>query len=314
MYKHLFGPVPSRRLGMSLGVDLVPHKVCSLNCIYCECGRTTLLTTERKEYVPTGKVKKELTDYLTDNPHPDWITFSGAGEPTLHSRMGEILDFIKERHPGMPVAVLTNGTLLSDKQVRDELQRADLVLPSLDAATEKTFHRINRPSPKLDFKAYITGMIAFAEEYPGKIWLEVFVVPGYNDTVEEIRQLREVITRIDPDSVQINTLDRPGTEPDLRAAGRAELERFIQLLGLENTEIIAARPERKKIRSYRKDTENAILETISRRPCTPQDLAEILGLHLNEVNKYLDVLSHENRITFSRQERGIFYRLSRTDG
>jgi len=139
MYKYLFGPVPSRRLGMSLGIDLIPHKICSLNCIYCECGPTTKLTLERKEYVPYDDVVKELDNYFSNNPNPDYITFSGSGEPTLNSRIGDVLEFIKLKKPDIPVAVLTNGTLFYQKQLRAELFNADLVLPSLDAASEMSF-------------------------------------------------------------------------------------------------------------------------------------------------------------------------------
>ena len=159
MFKHLFGPVPSRRLGMSLGVDLIPHKICSLNCVYCECGPTTKLTVERGQYVPVEEVLQELTDFFERHPDPEYITFSGAGEPTLHSEIGEVIGFIKELRPGVPVAVLTNGTLLSDPRLRAELMEADLVMPSLDAATEKTFRRINRPSRQTSLEQYVEGLV-----------------------------------------------------------------------------------------------------------------------------------------------------------
>ena len=136
MYKYLFGPVPSRRLGMSLGIDLVPRKVCSLDCVYCEVGKTTKLTLERKEYILFDNVIKELTHYFENNPDPDYITFSGSGEPTLNSRIGDIIKFVKQNRPEIPIAILTNGTLLFDPEVRDELKIADVVLPSLDAATK----------------------------------------------------------------------------------------------------------------------------------------------------------------------------------
>jgi len=161
MYKYLFGPVPSRRLGMSLGVDLVPHKVCSLNCIYCECGRTTNLTLERKEYVPFDEVIKELEHFMNNNPAPDYITFSGSGEPTLNSRIGDVLQYIKSNHPDILVAVLTNGTLFSDKQVRSELLSADVVLPSLDTASDSTFYKINRPFHSININDYIKGLEEF---------------------------------------------------------------------------------------------------------------------------------------------------------
>ena len=308
MYKYLFGPVPSRRLGMSLGVDLVPKKVCSLDCVYCEVGKTTSLTVERKEYVKSDKIKAEFTDFFKNNPDPDFITFSGYGEPTLNNKMGEILAFVKQIKPDIPVAVLTNGTLLFDKNVRESLLLADIVLPSLDAATENVFQKINRPSSDLSIKTYIKGLVEFRSEFKGKIWLEVFILPGYNDDERELGQLKNVIQKLNPDSVQLNTLDRPGTVADVRGATRAELQRVKDLWHLENVEIIAASPDRKKMQAYRKDTESAIIETISRRPCTLEDLHQILGLHLNEINKYLDVLEADKKIETVMQKRGIFYR------
>lgn len=308
MYNYLFGPVPSRRLGMSLGVDLVPKKVCSLDCVYCEVGKTTHLTTDRKEYILYHKVVEELSRYFENNENPDYITFSGFGEPTLNLRIGEILEFIKGQKPEIPVAVLTNGTLFSNPEVRKALKNADLILPSLDAATEKGFRKINRPAKNLNIQEYIEGLIAFRKEFEGKIWLEVLILPGYNNNEEELTALREAILKIQPDSVQLNTLDRPGTETNLRGATREELRSIIHFWGLKNVTIIAASPQRKNIKSYREDAENAILETIERRPCTLQDLSEILGLHQNVVNKYLDVLDAENKIETNRQKRGVFYK------
>jgi wyosine [tRNA(Phe)-imidazoG37] synthetase (radical SAM superfamily) len=307
MYKHLFGPVPSRRLGMSLGVDLVPHKVCSLNCIYCECGRTPELTLKRKEYISYIEVVKELKHYFNNNPAPDYITFSGAGEPTLNSRFGDVLTFIKSNYPDIPVAVLTNGTLFYQKQVRKEMLDADLVLPSLDAASDLSFRKINRPFHKLKINEYIQGLVDFRKEYRGKIWLEVLILPGYNDNAAELHLLKEAIEKIKPERIQLNTLDRPGTIAGLKAASKDKLQEIVDFWDLDNVEIIAAAPERKDIKSYRKDAESAILETISRRPCTVDDLVKILGLHSNEINKYLDVLESENKIKSVRQERGLFY-------
>ena len=306
-YKYLFGPVPSRRLGMSLGVDLVPKKVCSLNCVYCEVGRTTKLTIERKEYILYDKVVEELDDYFRHNPDPDYITFSGSGEPTLNIRIGDVLDFIKEKKPGIPVAVLTNGTLFSDRQVRSELLKADVVLPSLDAATESSFRKINKPVASLQVEEYIEGLIDFRKEYPGKIWLEVLIIPGYNDSKEDLTALKKAFKKIKPDSIQLNTLDRPGVIPGIRAATRTELQEIVDFWKLDNVQIIASAPQRKKITSYRQDTESAILGTIARRPCTLDDLVKILGIHISEVNKYLDVLEHENKIVRITEDRGVFY-------
>lgn len=309
MYKYLFGPVPSRRLGISLGVDLVPKKVCSLDCVYCEVGKTTKLTLERMEYIKIHKIKDELTEYFSAQPNPDYITFSGSGEPTLNIYIGEILQFIKENKPGIPVAVLTNGTLLFDKNVREALLQADVVLPSLDAATEEVFQKINRPAKTLHIDKYIQGLVDFRREFKGEIWLEIFVLPGFNDAENELEALQKVLQKIKPDIVQLNTLDRPGTVPNLRAATREELQRVIDFWPFNQVQIIAASAERKKIQSYRTDTANAIIETIARRPCTLDDLTKILGLHIHEINKYLDVLEAAKKIETVEQERGIFYQL-----
>ncbi len=310
MYKFLFGPVPSRRLGMSLGIDLVPRKVCSLDCVYCEVGKTTKLTLERKEYIPFVQVINELTHYFENNPDPDYITFSGSGEPTLNSRIGDVLKFIKEKKPKIPIALLTNGTLLFDPEVRAEINRADVVLPSLDAATNPIFQKINRPVPGFDIEKYLQGLIDFRKEFKGKIWLEIFILPEFNLEQRELKKLEEAIIKINPDSIQLNTLDRPGTVADLRPASREELEGIVQLWNLENVEIISPAAQRKDILSYRSDAEEAIFETISRRPCTIEDLMDILGIHINEINKYLDVLEDEKKIESIRQKRGIFYQVN----
>jgi wyosine [tRNA(Phe)-imidazoG37] synthetase (radical SAM superfamily) len=306
-YQYLFGPVPSRRLDMSLGIDLVPKKVCSLNCVYCEVGKTTHLTTQRDEYIPYRGIIAELNDYFASSPAPDYITFSGYGEPTLNSKIGNIIQFIKETRPEIPIAVLTNGTLLSRKQVREELQNADVVLPSLDAATQKVFKKINVPLPGLDIHTYIQGLVDFRKEFAGKIWLEVFILPGYNDSPAELNELKKAFSKINPDRIHLNTLDRPGWHKNLKQATQVELQKIIDFWQLENAEIIAKAPERKKIQSYRKDIESAILSTIDRRPCTADDLAKIMGTHINEINKYLETLESEQKIEHVRQERGIFY-------
>lgn len=311
MYKYLFGPVPSRRLGMSLGVDLVPKKVCSLDCVYCEVGTTTKLTTERREYIPYDKVVSELEHYFANNPNPDYITFSGSGEPTLNSRIGDVLQFIKRKKPNIPIAVLTNGTLLYDKQVRDEIKGANVVLPSLDAATETTFRKINCPEKSLTAEKYICGLIDFRKEFSGQIWLEVFIIPGYNDNTNDLKALKKAFQEIKPDQIQLNTLDRPGTVEDIHAANHRDLNKIVNYWKLDHVEIIAAAPERKNIQSYRKDAESAILGTITRRPCTVDDLVKILGLHTNEINKYLDVLEAEGRIEPIRQDRGVFYQIKK---
>lgn len=307
-YRHLFGPVPSRRLGVSLGVDLVPHKVCSLNCVYCECGKTTDLTLERREYVPFDQVTRELGHFLDNNPLPEYITFSGSGEPTLHSRIGEIINFIGQRNTHTPVALLTNGTLLSDSQLRREALGADLILPSLDAATEGAFHRINRPHSGLDVKDHIRGLVELRQEYQGAIWLEVFILPGYNDDEENLREMKKTLKLAGADRIQLNTLDRPGAVPGLRPASPGFLKRLMEEWDLPGLEIIAAPFARREKASFSEDIAESVYSTISRRPCTLEDLARILCFHPNEVNKYLAVLEADGRVESVSMDRGIFYR------
>jgi wyosine [tRNA(Phe)-imidazoG37] synthetase (radical SAM superfamily) len=307
MYKHLFGPVPSRRLGMSLGIDLIPPKICTLNCVYCECGATTRLTHERKEYVPVKEVFSELDDFFRHNPDPDTLTFSGAGEPTLHIHIGEVIAYLKSLRPSLPVAVLTNGTLFTDQRVRRELMQADLVLPSLDAATDKALRKINRPRKELRAADYIRGLVDFSREFSGQIWLEIFLLPGYNDDEENLEALKMAVGEIGPQRIQLNTLDRPGTVRGLHPVPMERLEEIAAWFGMEQVEVIAPPPKRRETRSYRDDLESAILETISRRPCTLEDLEKILGLHIHEINKYLGVLEEAGKIESIRQERGTFY-------
>ncbi len=307
MFKYLFGPVPSRRLGMSLGVDLVPKKVCSLDCVYCEVGNTTKLTTKRMEYIPYKKITGELNDYFESSPDPDYITFSGYGEPTLNSGLGSIIKYIKEIKPDIPVAVLTNGTLFYMPEVRRELLQANLVLPSLDAASQIAFEKINRPCPGLKINEYINGLVEFRKEFKGQIWLEIFILAGYNDSTDELDNLKEAVLKINPDKIQLNTLDRPGTLEGLKGASFEKLQSIIDYWKLDNTEIIAKAPQRKTLKSYRKDIEAAIIGTIERRPCTADDLAQIMGTHINEINKYLDTLESDKKIQHKREERGIFY-------
>lgn len=310
MRKYIFGPVPSRRLGMSLGIDIVPAKVCSLDCVYCEVGKTTNLSIERDIFFNVQELFAEIEDYFNHHPDPDYITFSGSGEPTLNAKINDILAFIKDKRPHVPVAILTNGTLLSHQIVRSSIMAADLVLPSLDAATEKTFKRINRPHKSIDLKSHIQGLIDFRQEYSGMIYLEVFILPGYNDNIVDLLALKDVLSKINPEEIHLNTLDRPGLLPSLRSATREELERIRELWAMENIVIISSPQGRTNLTTQGDDALTTIMETISRRPCTLEDLTQLLGMHVNEVNKYLRILEEKKQIETFSQDRGIFYKKS----
>ena len=283
--------------------------MCSLDCVYCEVGRTTKLSSKREEYINSDCIKDELKDYFDNNPAPDYITITASGEPTLNLHLGEIIDFIKEAKPDMSIAVITNGTLLHDEKVRQALMKADLLLPSLDAATDTAFKKINRPAKYLNIEECIQGLISLSKEFKGTMWLEVFILPGYNDSEAELIELKKVILQISPDSVQLNTLDRPGTVPNLRGATRDELQKVVDFWQMDKVEIIAKVKQADKTQSYRKDTKSAIIETVSRRPCTLVDLIEILGLTSEEINTHLDALDAEGKIDKVEEERGVFYQM-----
>ena len=234
-YSHLFGPVQSRRLGRSLGIDLVPCSICTYDCVYCECGTTNTMTAGRREFFPVAEVLGELADCLSRSPALNFATFSGSGEPTLSLSIGTAIRFIKERFARYRVAVLTNGSLLADPAVRRDLLPADVVLPTLSTVNEETFKAIHRPAPGISLPEILDGLIRFREEYEGEIWLEVFIVPGLNTSGAELAGLRDVLARIRPDKVQLNTLDRPGTEAWVRPAGPAELERVRKILDYPGT-------------------------------------------------------------------------------
>ncbi len=308
-YKHLFGPVASRRLGVSLGVDLVVHKVCSLDCVYCECGKTTVLTTERKAWVSFDAVRAELDQYWAENDDPDYITFSGSGEPCLNSELGRVIAYIKDNKPRIRVAVLTNATLLPDPKVRYELLRADLVVPSLDGVSKKSFIKINRPCASLDSEDILQGIQTFVREFKGRVHLEIFILPGVNDTPEDVALFKTAISRIKPDLVQLNSLDRPGTCDTVASASRDALEQVKQDLGPEGVEIIARVPKLtdKAGRRKGKDLDKAVLETIHRRPSTCRDLSDMLGAEPSKIQDLLDDYEAKGKIESRKQARGIFY-------
>ncbi|MGC8777742.1 MAG: radical SAM protein [Candidatus Caldatribacteriaceae bacterium] len=242
--KCLFGPVWSRRLGRSLGINLTPYKTCNLDCVYCECGFTTILTVERREHIATETVIESLARYRESarfraNP-PSSLTFAGFGEPTLHSGLGEIVRFVKRHFPENRLALITNGTLFGlYPELLDEVQGVDLIIPSLDAGREETFETVNRPHPALDFERYVEGLLQLRERFRGEMWLEVFLVKGLNDTEAEVEALRKHISRLAPHRVHLNSVDRPPAEEWVQAPSPERLREIAQVL---RAEIIVSPP------------------------------------------------------------------------
>ncbi len=305
--RHIFGPVISRRLGLSLGVDLIPFKTCSYNCVYCECGPTTLHTITRHEFFPVKDVIAELRNVLASRPHLDSITLAGSGEPTLSLSVGRVITFVKNEYPEYTLSVLTNGSLLIDRAVRAELASADRVIPTLTSVSQETFERIHRPHPSLRIEEIITGMVQFQKTYSGALWLEVFVIPGLNTTPEELAGLKGAIERIHPDRVQLNTVDRPPAEGWVQAAPDAELERVRQLLGVSDIKTISRKLPVSRATKVNTEADDLIHSTLCRRPSTMEDLVRTTGLSGGEVAKILGVLEREGVVTSQRGKRGVFY-------
>jgi wyosine [tRNA(Phe)-imidazoG37] synthetase (radical SAM superfamily) len=309
MIHHIFGPVPSRRLGISLGIDVIPYKVCSLNCVYCECGKTSRLCIERELFVPVAVIVAELQALLPDLGHLDYITFSGSGEPTLYSGLGELVAAIRELTP-TPIAVLTNGTLLTRPDVRRDLLQANVVLPSLDAARVEGFARINLPHDGLDIRRIIDGLETFRAEYGGQIWLEVFLLENINDSVAELDALHAAILRIKPERVQLNTIDRPPAFEHVSAASPAFLDSVRQRWSDLPVEIISRTRSRHDIGAYSQNLEHNIVNTIARRPMTLDDLCAMTGLSATEMRPYIDVLEREKKVRAGITGGRIFYSLA----
>ena len=290
---HIFGPVPSRRLGYSLGIDAVPFKVCTLNCVYCQVGRTSTKTLERKQWISPETVLAELRDVLKKEEKIDFITFSGSGEPTLNSALGNMIARIKEL-TSTPVAVLTNGTLFYLPEVRRDVLEADVVVPSLDAVTPEVFEKINRPHPELEVGQMVEGLKLLRKEFHGQIWLEVMIVKGINDSVEELKKIGSVISEINPDKVQINSVFRPATEQHIESARMESLELAKVLFG-EKSEIIEEfRSERHS--TVVDDIKGSIVQLLKRRPCTVGDISKSMGIHEAVVAEYIGALINEERI------------------
>jgi wyosine [tRNA(Phe)-imidazoG37] synthetase (radical SAM superfamily) len=235
--KYVFGPVPSRRLDQSLGIDTIPLKTCNWNCVYCQLGRTVPLTNERREYFPREDILAEVQQALaTHKPGEiDWVTFVGSGEPMLHIGMGWLIQKVKELTEGsarrLPVAVITNGALLYLPEVREELAAADAVLPSLDAGNAWLYRKINRPHSEIKFERLVDGLIAFRKEYQGKLWVEVMLVRGLNDHEEALREIVAILEQIQPDEVHINLPTRPPAETWVQPPDEEGLMRALAILG-----------------------------------------------------------------------------------
>ena len=306
-YLHLYGPVPSRRLGRSLGIDLVPHKICTYDCIYCQIGNTTEKTLARKEYVPVKEIMEEVERFLKEGTASiDYLSLSGSGEPTLHSQICSVIEGIKAI-TSIPVAVITNGSLLYEEEIRQDLLHADIVLPSLDAVSSEVFMKINRPRPGFSIEKVIEGLVEFRKAFKGQIWLEILFCKGVNDGKEELLRMKKVIDRIQPDRIHLNTVVRPPSEKWAVPLNQKEMEEIRAFFG-EKASIISEFDHHPPVVSER-DIKEEILRILERRPLSLTDLSKGMGIPQSELEAYLNPLIQEGKIRSRPFGNSIYYEI-----
>jgi len=317
--KYLYGPVPSRRLGLSCGIDIVPLKVCTLDCIYCQLGTTAQTSIERKEYIPIEPVLAELKEALSEGLEADYITLAGSGEPTLNSRLGELIDGIKKL-TDIPVAILTNGTLLYRKDVRADCSKADVVMPSLDAGDEKTFQRINRPNGIISIEKLISGLCTFRKEFSGQIWLEIFIVEGINTDTEQIVDIKKAVELINPDKIHLNTAVRPTADRSIAKLSNEKLQNIADQLG-PKCEVVADFTSTHSFKlnssisedtlgsqSFTNSKAESLLSMLKRRPCSLNDICAGLGISQNEARKHISDFQHMGVIQSDEIDGIVFFK------
>ena len=303
--RFVFGPVKSRRLGLSLGVDPLGPKTCSFDCLYCEIGPTKVHTLKRAVYQPTAAIEEALKARLSDpSLHFEVLTFAGSGEPTLHAELGRLIRFSRSLTE-KPICVLTNSSLLWDKGVREELLGCDLILPSLDAGREETFRRLNRPKEGLKLSQIVEGLCRLREEFSGEIWLEIMFVAGVNDSPEEVRELSRLVAEIRPHRVQLNTVDRPPAYPEARALSLTRLEELAACF--EPRAEVISREALTKRGGGRKPQADEIISLLSHRPAPSDEIAAALSYDFKDTLTLLERLVKEGRLKTTVYQRRLYY-------
>jgi wyosine [tRNA(Phe)-imidazoG37] synthetase (radical SAM superfamily) len=300
---YVFGPVPSRRLGLSLGVDLIPAKTCTFDCLYCQLGRTLCKTLIRKPYVPVDDVIVEIRRKLLDTV-PDVITLSGSGEPTLHSEIDQVIDSIKQM-TDIKVVVLTNGSLLWREEVRGRLLTADIIVPTLSSSLDHTFQMIHRPHEGLDLASIVDGLKMLRQDYSGQLFLELVFLAGINDTDQEVEGLKTLVGQISPEKIHLNTVVRPPADSRAIALDRERLEDIKEKIG-EKAEVVAENPATGRGRKENSRV-STLLNMIKRRPLRPSDIAVALRLSATEVDELVTGLLIKGYIRKQEHSGDIYY-------
>ena len=306
--RHVYGPVNSRRFGRSLGVDLVPFKVCSYDCNYCQLGHTTDLAAAPRGFAPPDEILADLDGALAGGAAPDVITLAGSGEPTLYRDLGAVVDGIKARTK-VPLLLLTNGSLLWDPAVRAAVRRVDLLEPSLDAPDEATWRRINRPPADHGFDRMVEGLRTAGRDHSGRFRVEVMLLRGLNDSPAQLAAFAALLATIPKEGVDLNSPIRPVPEADVFPCDPETLQRARELFGA-GAEIIAKRQEPETTgRRGGAATRDAVLDSLGRRPQTVKDLAAGLGIAPNELVKVLEAAREDGEVAAERRGGEVYYRV-----
>jgi wyosine [tRNA(Phe)-imidazoG37] synthetase (radical SAM superfamily) len=300
----VFGPVPSRRLGFSLGVDIIPRKYCNFDCIYCQIGKTTRKNVTRKKFFEVEEVVKEIVDTIKFVEKVDFVTFSGSGEPTLNENLGAMIKEVK-KSVNTPIAVITNSSSLWIEEVRNDLFNADVVLPSLDAASDEVFKSINRPQANLELTFIIEGIKSLKKDYKGRIWLEIMLIKGVNDTPDELQKLRFILNDLKVDKIHLNTVTRPPSEKNAGPLNRKELEKIKKFFG-DNCEIISSF-EKNGVHKEQEGWARTIVDILKRRSLTVQDIIRITGTSSFRIHEELDTMEKKGSIKAYRLGNDIYY-------
>lgn len=305
MAKHVFGPVPSRRLGFSLGVDIIPLKYCSYDCIYCQIGKTTHKEIDRKSFFDPDLVIREAIDKAKTTQPIDIITFSGSGEPTLNIDLGYMVRELK-KNTETPVAVITNGSLLWMEEVRRDILEADVVLPSLDAVSEDIFRYINRPHSLLEVRNIINGMKSFRREYNHQIWLEIMLVRDINDEPEELDLMKRIVESLNADKIQLNTVTRPPRDESSGKVDDTDLIKICNSFG-PSCEIICSFEKSVTETPSEGEWANIILETLKRRPLTLGDIVRTTNMSYFQAKAKLKAMENEGLIKSYFFDNNFFF-------
>lgn len=311
MKRFVFGPVPSRRLGFSLGVDLIPRKYCSFDCIYCQLGPTAQTHRERQSFYDPALVVEQVVERVREGGRIDCVSLSGSGEPTLNSDIGWVIRTLKDRI-SLPVAVITNGSLLSREDVRKDLMRADIVLPSLDAASETVYRQVNRPHESLGFASVVEGLDAFCREYRGRVWLEVMLIDNVNNDAQHIEMFKTILDGLPVEKIQLNTVARPPAERTARPVSRAGLLSVARFFG-SRTEVIADRVRKQESGFHPQEWEHSVLAMLARRSLGLADIARSTGVSGQTAREGMKRLVEQKKARVVALGRRRFYLVAEQD-